>query len=440
MDASFLARLQFALTAGIHFLFPPLSIGLAWLLVLVEWLAWRKGDKVWEALGRFFGKVLGLTFALGVASGIVMEFQFGTNWSRYSTFVGDIFGAPLAAEGVFAFFLESGFLGLYLFGRGRVSRKVHWLSILMVAIGATISAFWILVANSWQQTPAGYTVEGGRAVLTSFSEAVFNPSMWQRFFHTMVASLISGSFAVAGISAVWFLRGEKGKVASRSLRLGVAAGALFSLLALYPTGHEHAKQVAQTQPEKFAAMEGLYQTQAGAPMTIFGIPETDPPRLRFAVEIPKLLSWLTFGDPEAEIPGIDRFPAHEVPPLRLTFLSFHTMVALGMWFIAISLLGLIIWRRLENARPYHWALVITAPLPLLASEFGWVTAEVGRQPWAVYKLLRTADAYSITVGPSELLLSIVLIVGLGLFLVALYVYLLWREIKTAPNKFKEVAQ
>ncbi len=431
MDVSLLARLQFALTAGIHFLFPPLSIGLAWLLVGIEAVAWRKSDPVWEAMGRFFGKVLALTFAVGVATGIVMEFQFGTNWSRYSTFVGDIFGAPLAAEGVFAFFLESGFLGLYLFGRNRVPRGVHWFSILMVAVGATISAFWILVANSWQQTPAGYALEGNRAVLTSFSDAVFNPSMWQRFFHTLAASLASGAFAMAGIAAWWTLQGQAGAVPCRALRVGLAAAALSSLLLLFPTGHEHARQVARTQPEKFAVIEGIYRTRSHAPLLVFGVPDAGPPpTLRFGLELPGLASWLAFGDPSATVPGLDQFPANEIPPLGLTFYSFHMMVWLGALFIVVSWLGLLWWlrRTLDTKSWYLKTLVATAPLPLVASEAGWVAAEVGRQPWAVYRLLRTDEAFSVTVGAPELIFSIVLIVGLGLALVGLYLYVLSRMV------------
>ncbi len=308
MDAVMLARVQFALSVGFHFLFPPISIGLAWLLVFIEWKGWRRADEAWVRMGRFFGRLLALTFAMGVASGIVMEFQFGTNWASYSRFVGDIFGAPLAAEGVFAFFLESGFLGLYLFGRGRVGKGVHWFSILMVAIGSTISAFWILVANSWQQTPAGYEIVDGRAVLTSFSEAVFNPSMWVRFFHVIVAALVAGCFFVVGVSAWRLLRHRSDEIARRGLRLAVVAGFVFAVLAAFPTGHEHARQVARTQPEKFAAIEGLYTTQKGAPLVFFALPKSSPPRLAAAVEVPKMLSWLAFGDPDQEVPGLDTFP------------------------------------------------------------------------------------------------------------------------------------
>jgi cytochrome d ubiquinol oxidase subunit I len=440
MDALLLARLQFALTVGFHFLFPPITIGLAWLLVIVETLGWRKRDEVYARIGSFFGKILGLTFAVGVASGIVMEFQFGTNWAEYSKFVGDIFGAPLAAEGVFAFFLESGFLGLYLFGRNRVSKGVHWFSALMVAVGATISAFWILVANSWQQTPAGFVLRNGRAELTSFADAVFNPSMWIRFFHTLDAALITGAFFMAGIAAYYLLAGREREFARKSMRLAVVLGLITSLLELVPLGHEHTRQVAQTQPEKFAAIEGLYTSQSGAPLVLFAVPTTQPPTLHAPVEIPGLLSWLAFGDPNAPIRGINEFPPDEVPPLWLTFVSFHNMVVLGLLFIALMALATFkLWRgTLWESRTLLRVMLWSIPLPLAACQLGWITAEVGRQPWIVYKLLRTSEAASITVSGGDILFSIILFGVIYLFLGSLYVYLLVRKIKHGPPPGKEV--
>lgn len=441
MDAIMLARLQFAMTIGFHFLFPPISIGLAWLLVLIEFKGWRCADDVWVRMGKFFGKLFALTFAVGVATGIVMEFQFGTNWASYSRFVGDIFGAPLAAEGVFAFFLESSFLGLYLFGRGRVSKGVHWFSILMVAVGATISAFWILVANSWQQTPAGFEVINGRAVLTSFTDAVFNPSMWVRFFHTMTAALITGSFFVAGVSAWRLIKHKEDAISQRALKVAVVAGFIFAILAAYPTGDWHGRQVARTQPEKFAAVEGLYKTQKGAPLVVFGIPLSNPPRIAAAIEIPKGASWLAFGDANAEVKGIDAFPAGDTPPLALTFISFHSMVWLGILFLAVTALGLLLmWRRrLDTTRWYLWIVLLVSPLTLAASQLGWITAEVGRQPWSVYGLLRTSDSVSITVGVPELWFSIALIGFMYILLGGLYVFTLVREVKRGPETTGEVA-
>ncbi|MFZ1979267.1 MAG: cytochrome ubiquinol oxidase subunit I [Bacteroidota bacterium] len=436
MDALFLARLQFALTIGFHFLFPPLSIGLSWLLVIMEGLGWRRNDDTYIRMGKYFGKILGLTFAVGVATGIVMEFQFGTNWAEYSKFVGDIFGAPLAAEGVFAFFLESGFLGLYLFGRNKVSKEVHWFSSLMVAVGATISAFWIIVANSWQQTPSGYVVRNGKAELTSFYDAVFNPSMAVRYLHTVDAALISGAFLVAGISAYLILKNKETELARRSLKIAVIFGLVTSLLELMPFGHEHARQVARTQPEKFAAIEGLYISQSGAPMVFFAVPYTKPPELKGTLELPGLLSWMAFGDIHAHIKGINEFSASDIPPLWLTFVAFHNMVVFGMYFILIMIVAAYkLWKKtLYDARWVLKLFIWSIPLPLAACQLGWIAAEVGRQPWIVYGLLRTAQAQSINVSAGEILFSIILF-GLVYVLVgSLYIYLLVREVKHGPQQ------
>jgi cytochrome bd ubiquinol oxidase subunit I len=438
MNALFLARLQFAFTIGFHFLFPPISIGLAWLLVVMEGLGWRKREEVYVRMGKFFGKLLALTFAVGVATGIVMEFQFGTNWAVYSKFVGDIFGAPLAAEGIFAFFLESGFLGLYLFGRNKVSKAVHWFSILMVAVGATISAFWIIVANSWQQTPAGYILRNGRAELTSFYDAVFNPSTVIRYLHTMDAALIAGAFFVAGIAAYLILKGKEVELAKRTMNIAVMFGLITSLFELMPFGHEHAKQVARTQPEKFAAIEGLYTTQSGAPLVFFAIPVVKPPELKAKIEFSGLLSWMAFGDVNAQIRGINEFPAENIPPLWLTFVSFHNMVVLGLYFIGITLYAYIQLRR-KKLFETTWLLrlfIWSIPLPLAACQLGWITAEVGRQPWIVYGLLRTSEAHSANVAAEEILFSIILFGLVYLLLGILYIYILVREVKHGPQSAK----
>jgi cytochrome bd ubiquinol oxidase subunit I len=443
MDALLLARLQFAMTIGFHFLFPPITIGLAWLVVIVEGLGWRRKDPVYSRIGAFFGKILGLTFAVGVATGIVMEFQFGTNWAQYSRFVGDIFGAPLAAEGVFAFFLESGFLGLYLFGRERVSRGVHWFAALMVAVGSTISAFWILLANSWQQTPAGFVVRNGRAELTSFAEAAFNPSMWIRFFHTVDAALIAGAFVMAGVAAYYLLRNRELEFAKKAMTVAVVFGLTASVLELVPFGHEHARQVARTQPEKFAAIEGLYTSQDGAPLVFFAVPTTAPPTLHGTLEIPGLLSWMAFGDPQAPIKGINEFPPEDVPPLWLTFVSFHNMVVLGLYFIAVmGIAAIALWRgKLWTMPRLQKVLLWSIPLPLIACQLGWIAAEVGRQPWIVYKLLRTSQAASITVTAGEILFSLILFGSIYLLLGILYVYLFSKKVQHGPAaaEGKEVA-
>ncbi len=437
-DPVLLSRLQFAITIGFHFLFPPISIGLAWLLVIVEWRAWRTGEAAWQQAGRFFSKLLALTFAIGVATGIVMEFQFGTNWSAYARFVGDIFGIPLAAEGIFAFFLESSFLGLYLFGRQRVSPAVHWLAILMVALGATLSAFWIIAANSWQHTPAGFVINQtlGRAELTDFRAAVFNPSTGIRYFHTMLAALVAGSFFMAGVSAAILRREPANLAARKSLKTAVVAGLLAAVLVAFPTGHEHARLVAHTQPEKFAAMEGLYVTQREAPLVTFGLVRQRERRLAAKVELPirGLLSMLAFGDPQAEVKGIDAFPADRIPPLWLTFVSFHNMVLLGMYFIAVlALAALQLLRgRLWTSRKLLAVLMWSLPLPLAACEFGWAAAEVGRQPWVVYHVLLTRDAVSPTLEAGSVWFSILMFGTIYLLLLGLYLFLLRKETRHAP--------
>ncbi|HVO34956.1 MAG TPA: cytochrome ubiquinol oxidase subunit I [Gemmatimonadales bacterium] len=435
MDVVLLSRIQFALTVGFHFLFPPITIGLAWLLVAIEWRGWRSADAAWVRMGKFFGKLLALTFAVGVATGIVMEFQFGTNWAQYSKFVGDIFGAPLAAEGVLAFFLESGFLGLYLFGRNRVSKGAHWFSILMVAVGSTISAFWILVANSWQQTPTGYVLRDGRAELLSFWAAVFNPSTLPRFFHTVDAALIAGCFFVAGVAAYLLRKNRDDGLARGAARLAIVVGLVASVAEVFPFGHIHARQVAHTQPEKFAAIEGLYTSQSAAPMVLFAYPVTPPPELKAKVEVRGVLSWLAFGDMNTRIRGIEEFPPDDRPPLWLTFVSFHNMVVLGMYFIAAMAWGAWLLRRgrLWESRRYLALLMISIPLPLAACQLGWIAAEVGRQPWIVYQLLRTRDAVSTIVPAGDVLFSIVLFSILYLLLGVLYVYLLVREIRHGPE-------
>ncbi|MGI5845148.1 MAG: cytochrome ubiquinol oxidase subunit I [Candidatus Xenobium sp.] len=442
MDPVLLARIQFGMTIGFHFLFPLISIGLAWLLVVLEGMAWRTGDATWKSAAVFFGKVFALVFAVGVATGITMEFQFGTNWASYSRFVGDIFGAPLAAEGIFAFFLESSFLGLYLFGRNRVSAWLHWTSILMVALGATMSAFWILVANSWQQTPAGYVLDPatGRPVLTSFAEAVFNPSTWPRFFHTITACLVCGAFMMSALSAELILRGKAVAVARRSLGVGIVAAAIFSLLVAFPFGDIHARQVALTNPEKFAALEGLYETrEGGAGLILFAIPRTDPPRLEARIEIPFLTSLMVHGDPHASIPALDSFPPDRVArgaELPLVFLSFHNMVALGMLFIGVSWLGLFFWWR-GTLHRQAWLLRVLRyswPLPLAAGTLGWMAAEIGRQPWIVYGLLRTGEAASKSVKAGEVLASIVMFGIIYALLGALWLFLLYRKVQQGPEE------
>jgi cytochrome d ubiquinol oxidase subunit I len=434
VDAVLLSRIQFGLTAGFHFIFPPLTIGLAWFLVWMMWKVWKTGEESYRRMARFWLRLFAISFAVGVATGITLEFQFGTNWAEYSRFVGDIFGAPLAAEGILAFFLESTFMGVLLFGWKRLSEKTLWISSLMVAIGSTLSGFWIIAANSWQQTPAGFHIVGGRAELTNFWEAVFNPSTVPRYLHTIDGALITGAFFVLGISAWYLLNNRDLEFARRSMKMALVVGVIASLLQL-GIGHYHAVQVAETQPEKLAAVEGLFETQSRAPALVFGIPDADAGKMRSEIKLPGLLSLLAFGSLDAEVKGLNDFPRDEWPPLGLTFYPFHLMVALGMFFIAFTLLGLFLhWRRiLDHSRWFLRIALLAIPLPFIANELGWISAEVGRQPWAVYRVLKTQDAVSATVPASQVLLSIIAFCLIYSLLFGVWIYLLRREIRKGPD-------
>jgi len=434
LDAVLLSRIQFAITIGFHFLFPPLTIGLAWIIVYMMARRLRSGGELYDAMARFWVKVFAISFVVGVASGITMEFQFGTNWAEYSRFVGDIFGAPLAAEAVIAFFLESTFLGVLLLGWNRVSPKAHFFSAVMVAVGSTISAFWILVANSWQQTPAGYHLVNGRAELTSFYQAVFNPSTLPRFAHTMCAAFITGAFFVMGISALYLLRRRHAGFARESLKIALVVAFASSLIEL-PLGHIHGVQVAHTQPAKLAAIEGLFTTQKCAPAVVFCLIREDPPQLIYPIQLKGALSWFVYGDTRREVKGLDAFPRDEWPPVALTFYSFHFMVILGMYFIGLTGLGVFLWwrRKLFENRWYLWLAVLSIPLPFLANELGWITAEVGRQPWIVYGLLKTRDAISITVPATQILITIFLFSAIYVLLFIAWMMVLKRQLGRGPD-------
>jgi cytochrome d ubiquinol oxidase subunit I len=359
-----------------------------------------------------------------------MEFQFGTNWSEYSRFVGDIFGAPLAAEGVFAFFLESVFVGVLLFAWNRVSVKVHWFSSLMVAIGSTLSGFWIIVANSWQQTPAGYHIVGERAELTNFWAAVFNPSTIPRYLHTIDGAFITGAFFMLGVSAWFILKNRHTEFAQSSFRIALIV-ALIASVAQLGLGHYHAVQVAHTQPEKLAAVEGIFETQKRAPVLLFGIPDKEAETVRGAIKIPGVLSLFAFGSLDAEVQGLKDFPKEEWPPLGLTFYPFHIMVLLGIYFIAFSVIGVfLLWKkRLFSNNLFMTIALWSIPLPFISNELGWITAEVGRQPWIVYHLLKTRDAFSVTVPAWQVLLSIIIFCLIYILLFGVWVFLIKRQLE-----------
>jgi cytochrome d ubiquinol oxidase subunit I len=410
---------------------------MGWLITWFLYKRFRTGEEAWNRIARFWIGIFAVTFAVGVATGITMEFQFGTNWASYSRFVGDIFGAPLAAEGVLAFFMESIFLGVLIFGGKRLSPRASLISGFMVAFGSTLSGFWIIVANSWQQTPAGFKVAGGRAELTDFVQAVFNPSTIPRYLHTIDGALLTGAIFMMGISAWYLLKGLHLDLAKKSMTAAVSV-TIVAALAQLGLGHYHAVQVAETQPAKLAAYEGLWETQKHAPLLLFGIPDEESESTRLAITLPGLLSIGVAGSSEAEIQGLKAFPKADRPPVFPTFATFHLMVAIGFYFIGFGLLGglLLLRKRLFDYKPFLWLSIVTVPLPFIANELGWIAAEIGRQPWVVYNVLRTKDAVSATVPAGHILATIILFSAVYLLLFGLWVFLLGRKIKAGP----EVAQ
>ena len=442
MDVVTLSRVQFALTIMFHYLFPPLAIGMGAFLVFLEAGYLKTGDAQFEVAAKFWTRIFALNFALGVASGIVMEFQFGTNWAAYSRYVGDVFGSPLAAEGIFAFFLESGFLALLVFGWDRVSARMHFFATLMVSLGSIFSAIWIVVAISWQQTPAGFVIRDfvtpagivKRAELTDFWKVVFNPSAMDRLVHVVLGAFILGSFFVLSISAYYLLKDRYVDVARRSFTTALAVAAAASILMLI-SGDAQGRIVARYQPAKLAAMEGIFQsTGTGAPIHIFGIPDAKSRVVRYNLEIPGLLSFLAYRDSSKPVPGLDGFEP-DTPPVALPFFSFHIMVGLGIYFLALAVYGL--WCRargtLFKKRWLLWTFVFSVVGPFLANELGWVAAEVGRQPWIVYNQLRTGDAVSRGLGSSQVLGSIIMFAVIYALLLAVWIYLLNDKIQGGPE-------
>jgi cytochrome d ubiquinol oxidase subunit I len=433
MDAILLARLQFAFTIGFHFLFPAMTLGTALVILISESMHLIKKDPLYAKITDFFARLLGLIFVVGTATGIVMEFSFGTNWSEYSRTVGDIFGPILAAEGVIAFFLEAVFIGVLIFGRKRVSPKVYWLSALLVFIGGHLSAFWIIVANSWMQTPAGYEIDAaGRIVLLSFYEAVFNPSTMVRLIHTVLASWVTCAIMVSGIAGYYVRKGLHGEVAKTMLKIGIILFAVTPLLQL-GAAHSHAIQVIDTQPVKAAAMEGHFETGRGAPLYIIGYVD-EAAEKTVGIYIPKFLSFLYNFDFNSEIRGLKDYPKEEWPPVNLVFQSYHIMVGLGMLFIALGLVGAwLLWTgKLYTARRYLFVLPFLIPLPHIAHESGWITAEVGRQPWIIYGLMKTADAASVVVSAGQILFSLIMFGLIYTLLFVMFVMLFVKIVKQGP--------
>jgi len=444
MNVELLSRLQFALTASFHFIYPPLSMGLGLMLVIIGIIYVRTKDPKWRRLSFFWVKVYGLIFAIGVASGVVQEFEFGTNWANYSRFVGNIFGSLLAAEGVFAFFLEGGFLGLMLFGGNRLGPRMWLGATFMVVFGAHFSALWIIMANSWMQTPAGYTVQvlpaPARAYMTDFMQVVFTPSFMSRLLHTWGASWTAGSALMLSVSAWFILRKRDIEVAKSNFKVALPVFAIFAIVNVAFFGAGQAVEVTNFQPIKLASLEGLWDTQSCAPMYLVGwVNEAN--QTTTGIKIPCLLSVLTHGNPQATVTGLNAFPPDQYPPINLVFQVYHAMIGLGSLYIPIALLGVLLYfwkRKVFEMRWVLWLFVITVFLTLVSITAGWWTAEIGRQPWIVYGLLPTAAATSPTVTATDVTISMIMFVLLYLLLFVLFIFLLNNKIQHGLEPLDEV--
>ncbi|MCW3462832.1 cytochrome ubiquinol oxidase subunit I [Chitinophaga nivalis] len=433
-----LSRIQFAFTIAFHYIYPPLSIGLGLCLVIMEGLYLKTGLSLYKDITRYWIKIFALIFGIGVATGIVMEFEFGTNWATYSHYVGDIFGSALAAEGIFAFAMESAFLGVLLFGWNRVNKGVHFFSTCMVALGSIFSALWIVIANSWQQTPTGFRIEGhdmqARAVVTDFWAMVFNPSSVDRFSHVIIGSFLAGSFLVMSVAAWYILKQRFVKHAQAMFKVGLSVAVIAALLQLF-TGHRSAHYVSKYQPAKLAAMEGHYDSLAVADMYLIGWVDNKKQQTT-GIKIPGGLSFLTHGSFNAPVEGLNATPEKDRPgAVNFVFQTYHIMISIGMLLIGLTLLAVfLLWRKkLFNQR---WLMIIFAwavLLPQIANQVGWYAAEVGRQPWVVYKLLRTSDALSKKVTADQVMFSLILFTLVYILLLALFLYLLNRKIQHGPD-------
>lgn len=440
MDALFLSRLQFALNIGFHYLYPPISIGLGILLVIMEGLYLKTKDHKYKEMTHFWIKIFSLTFALGVATGLVQTFAFGTNWARYSRFVGDVFGSALAAEGVFAFFLEAGFLGVLLFGWDRVGPKLHYFATICVCLGAHFSAVWIVVANSWMQTPAGFhlveTPMGLRAETTDFWQMVFNPSSMDRLCHVLLGCWLTGAFFVISVAAYYLLKAKHRPIADAMMKIGLFF-AMTSLLLQLISGDSSARVVAKYQPAKLAALEGVYETIPSTPISILGWVDGKEKKVH-SIQIPGALSFLTYRDFKTPVPGLDQIPRDEWPNVPLTFQTYHIMIAMWSLMFLITCLGMYYWkkRRLIEKRWLLWAMVFSVLMPHIAQQAGWICAEVGRQPWIVYKLLRTSEGVSTSISSGQVFGSITMFVCIYILLFALFLFLLDRKIKQGPEEIR----
>jgi cytochrome d ubiquinol oxidase subunit I len=429
-------RLHFAFTITFHYLFPQLTMGLALLILILKTAALRTGNPSYNEAARFWVKIFAINFAVGVVTGIPMEFQFGTNWARFSRDAGGVIGQTLAMEGVFSFFLESTFLGLFVYGEKHLSPKMHWVTAFLVFLGSWLSGFFIIATDAWMQHPTGFKIgPNGVILLDSFSQLLGNPWILWQYLHNMLAAVVTGSFVMASIGAYYQLMGQFREHARIFLRTGVVAGAIALAALLFPTGDGQGRMVAENQPVTLAAMEGLFDTSNGAPIAILGQPNTDTMELDNPLLVPNALSFLTYRRWGAEVKGLKDFSRDLWPDnIPLLYYSYHIMVGIGTLLILLMLLAIVaLWRnRLYQSRPLLWALLLALPFPYIATTAGWMTAELGRQPWIIYGLMRTAQGFSPHVSAGNGLFTLMGFMGLYFILGVLFLFLVSREIGHGP--------
>ncbi|GAC1646976.1 MAG: cytochrome ubiquinol oxidase subunit I [Acidobacteriaceae bacterium] len=437
-DALFLHRIHFAFTITFHYLFPQLTMGLAPIIVILKTLAIKTGDDRYNDSARVWTKIFGINFALGVVTGIQMEFQFGTNWAQFSRLTGGVIGQPLAMEGTFSFFLESAFLGLFLYGEKRLSKWGHWTAAFLVFLGSWLSGFFIIVTDAWMQHPVAYTrLPNGGYSVSSFWGLLTNPWALLQYAHNMSGAVVTGSFVVAGIGAFYLLERKHEDYARIFLRVGVIVGVIFSLAQVFPTGDMHGKYMAKNQPATTAAMEGLFKSETGAPMVILGQPDAEHQRIDNPIVVNKLLSFLIYGTTTAEVQGLNAFPKDQWPTnIPLLYFAYHIMVGLGTIFIAVMVAAsFLLWRkRLYGSRWLLWIILLCVPLPYIANTAGWMTAEIGRQPWLVYGLMRTSEGYSRNVHAGNSMFTLLGFMGLYMVLGILFLFLVQRVVHSGPER------
>jgi cytochrome d ubiquinol oxidase subunit I len=433
MDVLTLSRWQFAVTSMFHFIFVPLTLGLSILTAYMEWKYVKTGDRIWLSMAKFWGKLFLINFALGVVTGITLEFQFGMNWAEYSKYVGDIFGAPLAIEATLAFFLESVFIGLWIFGWNKVSKKTHAIAITMVAFATNLSAVWIILANGWMQHPVGYVLRNGRAEMDDFMALLTNAYGWTIFAHTLSSAYILAAFFIMGISAWHLLRNNQQDFFSRSFRLASGFG-MIALVLLLVSAERSAVNMARNQPEKLAAVEAQWETMKGAPYNLLSIPIVSEERSIELISVPKLLSLLAFQNPDAEIKGLKAFNKEDRPPVTPLFYAYRLMLAIGLMMAVLAIMGWSYSRKgiLEEKKSFLKLMVLAIPLPYIAIQLGWLVAEVGRQPWIVYHVLRTSAGVSKSIDVVQVAGSLVAFTILYTALGAIDIYLLARLARKGP--------